>query len=198
MTFNILPRLILLAGAITLAACSDTGAGEVEQPDSVEIVGTDVSSEDMVTQDMDMEDIPVFEESYDAETLLARLQSTSPLMMDMDSTGVVLPATSALGASPYIAVSASGEVAASGNTVTVTVRAKSATGTGRLGVAYYTNEVGNSGLREFDLGDLYQEFAFDYDVPEMIEGKFDLIRIVSDLDSDGTGAVVASMSVSVR
>jgi hypothetical protein len=67
------------------------------------------------------------------------------------------------------------EAEASGANVRVTVRALSPTAGARLGVAYATAEVGNSGWRDFELTQTATDYFFDYQVPPMAEGKGDYL-----------------------
>jgi hypothetical protein len=67
------------------------------------------------------------------------------------------------------------ETQASGANVRVTVRALSPTAGDRLGVAYSTAEVGNSGWRNFELTQTAADYFFDYQVPPLAEGNGDYL-----------------------
>lgn len=63
----------------------------------------------------------------------------------------------------------------SGNTLLVTVRAYSEQAGARLGVAYSTNEVGNSGWRDFALTNAPADYQFTYNVPAKQVGGGDFL-----------------------
>lgn len=68
---------------------------------------------------------------------------------------------------------------ASGNPVLVTVRAYSEQPGAHLGVAYSTNEVGNSGWREFALTNETADYQFVYDVGPKQAGLGDFLAFRS-------------------
>ncbi len=64
---------------------------------------------------------------------------------------------------------------ASGHRIKVTVRAAAAQERGRLGVAYSTSEVGNSGWQLFELGEAPIDVTFEFDVPVKNQGNGDFL-----------------------
>ncbi len=71
------------------------------------------------------------------------------------------------------------EKAASGAIVRVSVEARASSGVRRAGlaVAYSTNDVGNSGWRNFRLRQDFSTFEFTWAVPTMIAGNGDYIGL---------------------
>lgn len=61
----------------------------------------------------------------------------------------------------------------SGRRIEITVQARARSG--RLGVAYSTNELGNSGWRTFELLPEWEDYTFEYDVPPMNLGRGDFV-----------------------
>jgi hypothetical protein len=77
--------------------------------------------------------------------------------------GVAVPMTAAF------------EDAASGHQIRVTVRASSPTPGASLGVAYSTDDVGNSGWHQFALTQAPQNYSFTYAVPTKVRGGGDFL-----------------------
>jgi hypothetical protein len=75
------------------------------------------------------------------------------------------------------------ESEASGKRIRVTVRAAAPDANAQLGVAYSTAEAGNSGWQQFTLTPTPSDYAFEYDVPALIEGKGDFLGFRSYGDS---------------
>ena len=179
--------LAMFAGFAAVFGCSDGTNTPAPAADPSVAVAADAASNGTVTE----------LESFDAETLMSRIRAKDALDMSADGSGVALPAAT-LQDPALVVLADETEAAASGKTVVVTVRARSVAPSGRMGVAYFTNEVGNSGTREFDVTSDYADYAFDYDVPAMVEGRRDVLRIGSDLDGDGQGVDIASIRVGVK
>lgn len=64
---------------------------------------------------------------------------------------------------------------ASGHRIRVTVRAAASRERGRLGVAYSTSDVGNSGWQAFELSEASADTTFEYDVPVKNNGNGDFL-----------------------
>ena len=179
--------LAVFAGFAAIYGCSDGTNSPAPAAEQGAAIAPDAEPSDSV---MDLE-------SFDAETLMSRIRAKDALDMSADGSGVALPAAT-LQDPATVVLADETEAAASGKTVVVTVRARSVAPSGRMGVAYFTNEVGNSGPREFDVTSDYADYAFEYDVPAMVEGRRDVLRIGSDLDGDGQGVDIASIRVGVK
>ncbi len=87
----------------------------------------------------------------------------------------------------YISIDADFEELVSGETVRVDIRARSFD-SARLATAYSTSEVGNSGWRNFNLGDEFEIISFEYDVPEMRNGNGDYLGFVA-FGNDGASTI---------
>lgn len=170
---------ILLIGAVALAACtpgSETGgtepAGAVSPPVAV-MPAVDLS---LVTSSVVI--------TPTAEAVEA-MSVGEGLTVDTETDGVVkIGGTAAANASygrtsgAAFLVGPEAEAAASGQTVTITVLARSGSGEpAEFKVAYSTTEVGNSGWRNFEAGDAWATYTFAYDVSEMVNGGGDYVGI---------------------
>jgi SGNH domain (fused to AT3 domains) len=67
----------------------------------------------------------------------------------------------------------------SGQLIVVTVEARSSDDSAGIGIAYSTNEVGNSGWNRFELAPNWAEYSFTYFVPELIQGRGDFLGLRS-------------------
>ena len=72
------------------------------------------------------------------------------------------------------------EEANSNSKLTVSVLARAPNGAAKMRVAYSTNEVGNSGWRDFELGPDYTVSTFEYKVPPMKEGNGEFIAFLTE------------------
>jgi len=89
------------------------------------------------------------------------------------------------------------EKAASGNLIFVDAVLRMATGAGPIGLAYSTNEVGNSGWRTQEAGTEFKTVSFTYQVPPMKNGGGDYIGILPDPGNADQVLHVAQISLSV-
>lgn len=175
---------LILAATFTLMACSpkegDTAGGEVTIPQapSVEL-------------DRGANDAP-------EQPAMASLPGTALAVMPADFDRLSAPDTVTLTLEGDVArvtggrerLSAGGIIKAarvtldgdkeqmmSGKSVTIHIHASSPTSS-PMRAAYSTNETGNSGWRDFTLTTQPQDFEFDYDVPQMEQGKKDYIGVL--------------------
>jgi len=121
-------------------------------------------------------------------------QAGSPLTLSSDELGLVIP----VGGLSTIDLSESTESAASGKAITVSVKARSAGGKGDFAVVYFTNDVGNSGMKTFTASEAFTDFIFEYSVPEMVKGNGDALKFNSDVDRDGFGIEVSEVKIAVE
>jgi hypothetical protein len=91
------------------------------------------------------------------------------------------------------------ELAASGKPIQVSVVARAAdrARSARLGVAYSTNDVGNSGWRWFAAGPEWAVFEMEYNVPRMNLGNGDFIGLLPDIPG-APGVEVAAVSLFIK
>ena len=89
------------------------------------------------------------------------------------------------------------EKAASGNVIIVDALVRMATGGGPIGLAYSTNEVGNSGWRTQEAGTEFKTVSFTYQVPPMKNGGGDYIGILPDPENTHQVLYVAEISLRV-
>lgn len=118
---------------------------------------------------------------------VVRLSGVSPESPSGGRPGIFLPLAPAF------------ERVASGNTVRVTVTARSAADdpSPAFAVAYSTAEVGNSGWQPFKLTDQLTPYSFTYAVPPMKRGQGDYVGILAH-PAGAQGAVeVSAISVEV-
>lgn len=176
-------RIIALVPVLMLAACDQIGLGggepakpaapaEVEDA-SLTIVPTEANAEQLIVPE--------------ALNVVYNSDSTVSISGVVDNP---LPGGQTNGVA--FVVSPEDEEDASGNTVTVSVKASGSPGAQML-VAYSTAQVGNSGWQTFDLTGSMQDYSFEYDVPALTEANNDYIGIIPV----GGDIRVASVSVDI-
>lgn len=90
------------------------------------------------------------------------------------------------------------ETAASGQTVLVSIRAKSTNEkTIPFKVKYLTREVGSSRWREFEAATNFKTFEFRYDVNEMKEGNDDNLIVFPRALIEGDGLIVEDINLEI-
>ena len=92
------------------------------------------------------------------------------------------------------------ELSARGKTIRINVTAKAGTinPSSAFLVAYSTAMNGNSGWKEFAVGQDYQTFSFDYSVPEASKpANSDYIGLISDVSASGRSISLKKVSVEV-
>ena len=89
------------------------------------------------------------------------------------------------------------EKAASGNVIIVDALVRMATAGGPIGLAYSTNEVGNSRWRTQEAGTEFKTVSFTYQVPPMKNGNGDYIGILPDPENVDQVLYVAEISLRV-
>ena len=73
------------------------------------------------------------------------------------------------------------ERAFSGSSITIRVVARaSGIASGKLRMAYSTNDVGNSGWKDFELGSDYKLCEFEYQVAPMAQGRGDFLGFITE------------------
>ncbi len=97
----------------------------------------------------------------------------------------------------WLQVSDSIEKAASGNVIIVDALVRMATAGGPIGLAYSTNEVGNSGWRTQEATTEFKTVSFTYQVPPMKNGGGDYIGILPDPENVDQELHVAEISLRV-
>jgi len=97
----------------------------------------------------------------------------------------------------WLQVSDSIEKAASGNVIIVDALVRMATAGGPIGLAYSTNEVGNSGWRTQEATTEFKTVSFTYQVPPMKNGGGDYIGILPDPENVDQVLYVAEISLRV-
>lgn len=88
---------------------------------------------------------------------------------------------------------------ASGGRVRVTISARAAAEHGSQAFAanYATREVGTSGWTSFALGDHFQAYVLEYDVPPMVAGRGDYVGILPDASGAGQAIEIAFVAVEI-
>lgn len=88
------------------------------------------------------------------------------------------------------------EEALSGQEVVIEVLARLST-PGQISIAYSTNEVGNSGWQNFDLGTNYERLEMRYAVSEMVNGNKDYLGFLPDPMNTGQVLDISLIGISV-
>lgn len=96
----------------------------------------------------------------------------------------------------FVALGKSFETAASGNTVKVTVTIE-AEGPGRVGAAYSTSDVGNSGWQYMQIEEGENSLIFNYAVPELKNGGDDYVGVLPDPDATGQVLTLTAIEAEV-
>jgi len=155
-------NLLIAVSLVALAAC---GQGQSAAPESTllatpNLVGwTDVVAEDI--------NVP-------AGVTFNAVEVEGTRVMEISGVGAAAASTQKTGG-VSVRMSDDFENSVSGNTLLVTVRAYSEQPGARLGLAYSTNDVGNSGWRDFALTTAPADYHFIYNVPTKEAGLGDFL-----------------------
>lgn len=157
--------LIVASLLVVLTAC---GQGQSTAPANMLAMPSLTGWTDVVTEDINVPQGVTF----------------NPVEIDgarvMEIAGVPATATSAQKTGGVsIRMSDDFENRVSGNQLLVTVRAYSEQAGARLGIAYSTNDVGNSGWREFPLTSAPADYQIVYNVPAKQAGLGDFLGLRS-------------------
>ncbi|MEZ5958976.1 MAG: hypothetical protein R3C30_00925 [Hyphomonadaceae bacterium] len=155
-------KLLMAVSLMTLAAC---GLGQSTAPESTLLAMPSlVGWNDVVAEDIN---VP-------AGATFSAVEVEGTRVMEISGVGPAAPSAAKTGG-VSVRMSDDFENQVSGNTVLVTVRAYSEQAGGRLGLAYSTNDVGNSGWRDFALTTTPADYSFTYDVPAKQAGLGDFL-----------------------
>lgn len=154
--------VIAAASLVVLAAC---GQGQSAAPDSNALAMPNLTSwTDVVAEDIN---VP-------AGVTFNPVQIDGVKVMEVSGVPATAIATQKTGG-VSVRMSQDFEDRVSGNQLLVTVRAYSEQAGARLGLAYSTNEVGNSGWHEFPLTNAPADYQFVYNVPAKRVGAGDFL-----------------------
>lgn len=156
-------KFLLAAGLlVVLAAC---GQGQTTAPASNILAMPNLTGWiDVVTEDINVPEGVNFTPVEVDGVRVMEISGVSPTAISTQKTGGV-----------SVRMSDDFENRVSGNQLLVTVRAYSEQAGARLGVAYSTNDTGNSGWREFPLTNTPADYQFVYNVPAKQGGYGDFL-----------------------
>lgn len=126
------------------------------------------------------------------------VQSSEAFSASRSATGIIVsgnvekPSSGGKTDGAFIAMPEAVEAKLSGKSVTIEIRARSAS-SDALRVAFSTNEVGNSGWKSFNLNPEYKNYSFDYDIAELVKGRGDFLGFAPKGEVE-----IASFSIDIK